>query len=368
MAFLTGMTIIDAPASALNNSGEPIENARTENTVSVKFIRTRTGFYPYVSAQAFRYWLRNTLERYPELGWKPSPVYREEKVAYVDANPLEYWDDDLLGYMRAPSKKAGKKEEREADAAFAKMTPLEDEKGNPTTVTRVSPFRVSTLVSIAPLYQIPSDFGTMTRQEGDPVPFEHQFYRATLHGLFSLNLDTAGKFLYSRRSGYQNLDAVRTRLAEERGLEHLPKEMAYRLPLAERVRRVQALLEGMARLEGGAKQALHYTDVSPALVMMAVTRGGNNIFGYVAQADSRGELTLHIPALEEAMRVFAADLLSPVFIGWKEGYCQPERERVLAEPFVAQAVAEKRIIVSHPREAFQAMAQALGANGAAWMG
>ncbi len=367
MAFLTGMMLIDAPASALNNSGEAIENARAENTVSVKFIRTRAGYFPYVSAQAFRYWLRNTLDRYPELGWQASPVYREEKIAYPDGNPIKYWDDDLLGYMRAPSKQAGKKEAREADVKFADMTPLEDEKGQPTTVTRVAPFRVSTLVSIAPLYEIPADFGTMTRQEGDPVPHEHQFYRTTLHGLFSLNLSTAGTFLYSRRSGYQNLDAVRRKQAEAGSLEHIPGEMAYRLSLDERVRRVRALLEGMARLEGGAKQTLHYTDVSPALVILAVTRGGNNIFGYITQADTKGELRVHVPALEEALRVFANDILSPVYVGWKEGFCIPERERFLADPFVAQALADGRMRISHPREAFQAVAGAFDAHGKDWM-
>ena len=31
----------------------------------------------------------------------------------------------------------------------------------------------------------------MSRHEGDPVPFEHQFYRTTLKGLFSLDLHSS---------------------------------------------------------------------------------------------------------------------------------------------------------------------------------
>ena len=61
MSFVTGLLLIDAPASALNNLGS-IPGARTDNTVGVKMIKTRDGAYPYVSAQAFRYWLRATLE------------------------------------------------------------------------------------------------------------------------------------------------------------------------------------------------------------------------------------------------------------------------------------------------------------------
>src|SRR5205823_4343859 len=85
MAYVTGLLLIDAPASALNNAGT-VEGERNENTVAVKVIRTRGGIYPYVSAQAFRYWLRTTLAR--ETAWKAAPIFRESKVAYADANPI----------------------------------------------------------------------------------------------------------------------------------------------------------------------------------------------------------------------------------------------------------------------------------------
>ena len=71
MTYLTGLFLIDAPASALNNLGS-IPGARTDNTVGVKMIKTKEGAFPYVSAQAFRYWLRTTLEANPE--WKAAPI------------------------------------------------------------------------------------------------------------------------------------------------------------------------------------------------------------------------------------------------------------------------------------------------------
>ncbi|HEV8717430.1 MAG TPA: CRISPR-associated endonuclease Cas1 [Candidatus Binatia bacterium] len=50
---------------------------------------SRAGDYPYVSAQAVRYWMRTYLERsIPE--WQAAPVFREVKIAYTDANPLLY--------------------------------------------------------------------------------------------------------------------------------------------------------------------------------------------------------------------------------------------------------------------------------------
>lgn len=352
MAFVTGLLLIDAPASALNNLGQ-IPGGMEENSVGVKVISTREGAYPYVSAQAFRYWLRTTLERGP-WGWKAAPVYREEKVAYTDANPIRWWDDDLFGYMRAPSRRASAVAAREADASRSGETPTAE------TVTRISPFRVSTLVSIAPV-SLTADFGVMARQEGDPVPHEHQFYRTTLQGLFSLDLHAAGTFSYRNRTGYLNLDGPRVEEAERAGLERLEGEKAFRLPVAERLARVTALLEGLAHLEGGAKQTLHYTDVSPDVVFVAVTRGGNHAFGHVVGADPQRRPRIKAEALRQALTVFGEEILSPLYVGWVQGYLDEEREAfraALADPDSLRPWAE-RVVVQHPREALLSLVEEL---------
>ncbi len=352
MSFITGLLLIDAPASALNNLGA-ISGSATENAVGVKYIPTREGAYPYVSAQAFRYWLRSALERNP--AWKPAPIFREKKIAYTDANPIRYWDDDLLGYMRAPSKKA------EAASARAESGLVDEATPTAETVTRVSPFRVSTLVSIAPV-RLVNDFGTMSRHEGNPVPHEHQFYRTTMQGLFSLDLHAAGTFNYIFRTGYLNLDEPRLKEAREKGLEHLDGEKAYRLPQEERLQRVAALLDGLARLEGGAKQTLHYTDVSPDVVFLAVTRGGNHIFGHIFGAQA-GRASLDIAALKETLRVHADDLLSDVYVGWVRGFLNAEREKL--ETALQDGPLSEwrgRLHIAHSREAFAALSEALKQN------
>jgi len=352
MSFVTGLMLIDAPASALNNLGS-IPGARTDNTVGVKLIRAKDGAYPYVSAQAFRYWLRTTLEN-NDLGWKAAPIYREKKVAYTDANPILYWDDDLFGYMRAPSKRTDAVKAREADESRVGETPTTD------TVTRVSPFRVSTLISIGPV-SVTEDFGTMSRHEGDPVPHEHQFYRTTLKSLFSLDLHTCGTFSYRQKTGYRNLDDARAEIAKEHGLDLLKDEKSYRLPLDERVQRVAALFEGLAHLEGGAKQTLHYTDVAPTLVILAVTKGGNHIFGHVIGATGRGLPEIKHDALKEALTVFADDIQSDVYVGWTKGYLDNERARLEAaldkQGMLAGFAEEFKI--GHPREAFKALVKDL---------
>lgn len=350
MAYLTGMLVIDAPASALNNAGaEP--GARTDNTIAVKKIRTRDGDYPYVSAQAFRYWLRNVLE-HSESGWKTAPVHREKKIAFSESNPITNWDDDLFGYMRAPSKKTDARGETE-------MMPLEKDR----EITRVSPFRVSTLVSVAPA-PVVDDFGTMTRQEGDPVPHEHQFYRAHLRGLFSLDLTSAGTFYDGERVGFKNLDTHRRELAEKNGLTptKVRNQTAIRLPLPERQKRVAALVNGLASLNGGAKQTLHYTDLTPAIVFVAITKGGNHPFYRVIGADDANRTHLHQDALTEVLDVYAEEFLSPIQIGWAQGFLDQERSKL--EEFIRsrrESGKDNPEIrpVTHPKNALTALAEEL---------
>jgi CRISPR-associated protein Cst2 len=361
MAFVTGLFLIDAPASALNNAGA-VPGEREDNTSGVKVIRTKEGMYPYVSAQAYRYWLRTTLEKQVS-AWRAAPVYREEKIAYTDANPLLWWDDDLFGYMRAPSKRESAKAKREADIS------REGETETLETISRVTPFRVSSLVSLAPV-SIINDFGTMTRFEGYPVPYEHQFYRTTLKGLYSLDLASAGTFTYRNRSGYRNLDDVRIRQAETiEGIEHLISEKAYRLPRQMRLARVRALFEGMALIEGGAKQSIHYTDVAPSVILFAVTAGGNHIFNHVFGPNKLGLPEFKKDALYETLSVNSDQLLSPLYIGWTRGYLDEERaklEKLLSEE---GSEIQQRVLLAHPRTVFEHLIEHFSdtANNSSWL-
>lgn len=346
MSFITGCIVLDAPASALNNAGA-VEGGKTDNAIAVKRIRMPGGPpYVYVSAQAMRYWMRNVLENGSE--WKAAPVRREGKIAYTDAEPIQYWDDDLFGYMRAPSKKA--------DAAKdSGASPLEKDRD----ITRVSPFRVSTLVSISPA-AVTTDFGTMTRQNGDPVPYEHEFYRAHLMGLLSLDLSAAGTFFDSERVGYKNLDTHRRKSAGEAGCTEVTvrKQKAYRLPIGDRMKRVSTLISSLAKLSGGAKQAQHYTDLTPAVVALAVTSHGNNPFYRMFTSSKTYTTQFHAAAFEEVMRVYEGDFRSDVYIGWAQGFLDDERAKFLEVR--TKGGWEDKIHVGHPVEMIQAFTAKAG--------
>lgn len=380
MAHLTGMFVVDARASALNNAGADTE-ARTDNAVAVKFIRTPEGRYPYVSAQAVRYWLRTQLVQ--ELGWVASPVFRETKVAYTDAEPTKYPEDDLFGYMRAASKSTDEKKAANRADIASRSTPVDAEVGE---VTRIAPLRVGTLVAIAPS-RIVGDFGTMARAEGDPVPHEHQFYRAHLKAPIAVDLTCAGTFFVSKRVGYKNVDKNRIESAQKAGAEKTTVRGfdAWRLPAGERRKRVAQLVRVLGRLEGGAKQTLHLTDTAPAVLVLAICRNGNQPFQRLLTSDELNERTvLRLDVLAEVLRVFKDDLLSDVYVGWARGFLDGERAKlercfdpnasldaekdapVVAVRDALAALSGRKLRIGHPREMAEALAADLQDEAKTW--
>lgn len=330
MSCITGTLLIDAPASALNNAAGGIATEREyENTVAVKQVRTKEGKWPFVSAQAYRLWWRTTIEK--QAGLSSSPVERQKKVAYTAANPIEYWDDDLFGYMRATKAE---------------------------TLTRTSPTHVGTFVSLAPAF-IAEEFGVMARHDGDSVPFAHEWYRATLRGSVSIDLSRCGTFSYRDRTGEKNIGEGGVALAQQRDLLHLADRQEYQLPRVERLKRVQAALRALSFIDGGAKQGLHYTDVISPLLIMAVIKGGNNLFQYVVAADAVGLPRMHSEALGEQLSVHSDQLLSDIYVGWTAGYRDEERVKFLQFASEWNEQHEQRIHIAHPRVALQDLSAAL---------
>jgi CRISPR-associated protein Cst2 len=371
MAFISGLLLIDCPASALNNAGTHMEleapDRGNDNWTAIKKIKTGQGVFPYVSAQAFRYWLRDTLNSVP--GWKASPVFREDKVAYTDADPIKYAEDDLFGYMRAPGGKGKDIADKRAKWTEAGLSDQDTEgsgdKQKFAALTRSSPFKMSTLISIGPLRSrdVGSDFGTMSRFEGDPVPFTHEFYRTTLVGTFSIDLRMLGRFYHVDRTGYRHLDAIRKRSAEELGLKTLEGGKAFELPLEDRKNRLAQLLNGLACHTGGAKQALHYTDVSPRLMLLGVAKGGNHLFPNAVGADRQGQPQINVAALQEVFSVFGNDLLSGFYGGLARGYLDEQRD--------ALEQALKGIsgspTLNHPVEAIRSLIADLDKQAEVWL-
>lgn len=309
MKTVVGMMLVDAPHSALNNAGmQPGE--RTENIVRTKTIKKGNKTYPYVSGQAFRYWWRETLQS--KFGWNMSPLEREQKIVYSEADPLEYPDDDVFGYMRAPKGRGSE------------------------TVTRASPLKVSPLISVLP--QKPEqDYGVAARHEGDPVPYEHEFYSTVFKGIFSLEIDRVGVLTSENRTGYKNItEKLEEKLKESEAVQKEEREDGkedWVLPLDVRKSRITHTIKALPYLFGGAMSATHLTDVTPKFLVLALLNGGNHIFMNLV-GEKEGQVDVSLDALLEVASDYRDQILTPIYLGKRKGFMdelEPEIKSKLLE-------------------------------------
>lgn len=330
-----GFVLIDAPHSALN-MGQSDPNESDENKIPVKFVRRGREMYPYVSAQAWRYWWRNTLES--TFNWQMSPIQRESKIAFTSANPFTYADDDVFGYMRAVKK---------------------DEGG---TLTRLSPLKTSPLMSVLP--QTPTkDFGVMSRHEGDPVPHEHQFYSTVFKGIFSLDISSVGVFSEINRTGFKHLDEKyilkpEIQAAIQNSKAEKSAEKTWKLPNHERVKRATETINALPFLSGGAKQTLHLTDVTPKFIVLAVIKGGNNLFMNIASNDPK--TLINEKALQEVITDYQNEIVSDVFIGRQEGFQDDLKTKL--EDLQTNLLGLKTVHLLSPKQAVEGFAKTLSAH------
>ncbi|MFY1686179.1 type I-B CRISPR-associated protein Cas7/Cst2/DevR [Micromonospora sp. WMMD730] len=329
MTYLVGKVALGVVAGAPNNGlGE-------DNVAKVKTMRVGRDVFPYVSAQAFRRWLRDSLPA----GEPRSPVIRsgsgKKQQAYTAGRPHRYLDDDLFGYMVAVKK---------------------DADGNSSTCQRDTVLATGTLVAVSPRYP-ESDFGTMSRGFGageNPVIHGHEFYTAELAGDLLLDLPRVGVFETDASGLKVALTSAGAVEAREDGAE--PTEFrdaqALRLPLDERRRRVALLLRTLAAVRGGAKQSLHYGDRAPALMVLAPVKGGVNPFTRVLAAQDR-HTVFRADVLREEIGAWADELDGPVLLGWAPGFLGDQRERVRRE--LADLIEGGQVVFGHPRSLLNAL-------------
>lgn len=324
MTYLTGKIALDISAGAPNNG-------RGDNNVGVvKKLWVGRDAYPYVSAQAFRRWVRDSLPA----SEPRSPVTRKgqgkKQQAYTSGRPDLYLDDDLFGYMVAV-----KNENFQRDTVLA----------------------TGTLVSVAPR-RPELDFGTMSRgfpADAHPVIHEHELYSAELAGDILLDLPRVGTF---EQEGGGLRRALRADAAAEAmaagGRETRFRDIAsVQLPLPERRRRVAVLLRTLSQVRGGAQRALHYGDRSPAFVLLAPLKGGNNPFTRVLHVKDH-KVRFNEEAFAEELGAWAGELDGPVLIGWAPGFLGDQRDHV--RMMLADEIGDGRVVIDHPRTLLRALA------------
>lgn len=288
----------------------------TEETVTpLKKIETPDNQrYPYISGQALRRYLRDTLADIVEYDDKSNPLYQfspeepgpDPKSPILTAGrPDLYIDDDLFGFMRAV-------------------------KGG--TRRRESPLRVSAAFGFFP-YTGDRDLGTRSalRVTNDPEAggaiFETEVTNNVFRTTWLLELDRVGFW-----HGYENADTDKADLARTETLE-----------LDERCKRVKALLRAVKYLSGGARQARLLIELVPQFVIYARLTKKLPLFLNTLQVTaSDGQYHMVEDPLTDVIKDYAADMQSLV-VGLRDGFVTIERDALLQQ--VEAALGERAEVV-----------------------
>lgn len=144
VTHVAGTFLIQADGAFLNGAG--LGEGEDRNVTIPKTFRDGRNEVPYISAQAWKRWLRTTTiqeANWPAsepqaIGWNPRG--NVNKIA-GQLNPVEFPEDDIFGYMRAQE---GQGRRRPVEAEEEE----EEASTKAKSVMRASPFSASLLVSL----------------------------------------------------------------------------------------------------------------------------------------------------------------------------------------------------------------------------
>ncbi|KAA6347681.1 hypothetical protein EZS27_004835 [termite gut metagenome] len=334
---ITGALLIDATAAFLNGAGLGV--GEDKNKVVPKTFREKVNDrleeVPYVSAQSWRRWLRNTTNE--ENNWIPSELHSigttkkgsTNKIA-TQLNPIDFPEDDIFGYMKSgKANKSGKEEDGEEGGEEENGEEEKEDKKNKKeeSIQRTSPFKSSILKGIRNMRCLNTDEAFVHLKEGSPLPYSTRFYSTHLEGFFNLEYYRLG--IFDNLGSHQELsiDLVKNKKDALREENLQEKFKRYTMINAEITRKERAtgLLKGLAYLRGGAKMAAFGSDVSPKVLILAGIESANPIFNNIFVG--KGEKpALNIAIIKELVNDYKEKLATPVYIGIRSGYLENESE------------------------------------------
>jgi len=242
-------------------------------TVIKKVERPDGKTHPYISGQALRRYIRDTLKELKDVkAGEFSPLKKTEKKkapTVTEGDPKKYLDDDLFGYM------------------------LEDRR-------RESPLRVAPAFGLFP-YTGDRDLGTksyleVTGELGGAM-FETELTNNLFRTVILLELDRVGTW-----KGYE-----------------AKSEKEMKVPEKERQRRASLLFESLKYLWGGARRTRFLVDLTPQFIVYARMKQKVPLFLHALQVDFKdGNYVLRLEPLHESVKDYK-ESIQKLVIGIREG-------------------------------------------------
>lgn len=360
LTHVVGTFLIQAEGAFLNGAGLGTGEDRT-TTVPKTFTDFKDRV-PYVSAQAWKHWLRETFQeenpQEPAAELVQIGVSKKGTTAKIGTkmDPITYAEDDIFGYMRAEKGqgRVSAEEGEELDREEAEATVKGKGKEKIAAVMRAAPFAASILASLRKSGWEGIDKGYVHLKEGTPLPYTTHFYNTQLQGVFGLSYERLGVF---RNEGDRiELDRpLVDKYLKEGKIQKAGDRDLYSITSNQRKDRATKILKALAVLRGGAKMAAFAVDVAPKVIILAGLSCGNLIFNDLFE-DTKNGPKLKLAALEEVITDYTDRVVTPVFVGIRTGYLHPDSEKELRGWAAQQG---EKVVLTTPIQAVVTLTEAL---------
>jgi len=356
LTHVVGTFLISGKGAFLNSPGT-VEGVTVPKTYYTLDERGKQIKVPYVSAQAWKRWLRETFkEENPEEPKAIIKVYKVDEKKHTpskigtDMNPIIFAEDDIFGYMKTLKK--GDEEESTDENTSDETADSNGETSDSTTdsltakpVIRTSPFQASILTSIRKVSARTEDVGWV-RPGGasdeiiekkieyttDSLGYTTEFYDTNLQGIFGLAYHRLGVFRNEGDRIELDVELEKQYLKEKKiqKIKNAEDRRIYEIRENQRKVRATKILKALSVMRGGAKQTAFADPVHPQVIILAGLSCGNLIFNNLFKDTVDGP-EINIDALEEILNDFKDRITSSVYIGIRTGYLNPKNENKLKE-------------------------------------
>ncbi len=334
--YISGTFLMKADAAFINGAGTQ-QQGETQTLTIPKVMWKNGQRVPYVSSQAWKHFLRETLieetkwpaSRLRAIGWNPKG--NTNKIGGM-LNPVDYPEDDIFGYMYAYSnpprwvsdeteqaKLKWEKEEITERLKIIQTLPTEQ-------LVRPSTFLASLLYAIQSKQTISQDDAYVHLGDGTPLPYSTQFYNADLQAIFGIDWNRIGVF--DNSGGTREVDPNIIENAIKKGtIEKLSgqSDIYARKDIGSyRGEKVLALLRAIVNLSGGAKMTQFGVDIAPKAILFAGISCKTPFLNNMFKPTQDGPV-LNISLLKELIGDYKGRIVTPIYIGMRGSYLQNEQ-------------------------------------------
>lgn len=360
LTHIVGTFLIQAEGAFLNGAGLIAGEDRT--TTGPKTFTDFRDRVPYVSAQAWKRWLRETFqeenpdEPAAELVQIGTSVRGTTAKIGTKMDPVVYPEDDIFGYMRAEkgqgrtSSEEDKSDESEDEIEESEVTSKSKGKEKVASVMRSAPFAASILTSLRKSGWEGLDEGFVHLKEGTPLPYSTRFYNTQLQGVFGLNYARLGVFRNEGDRIELDRPLVKEYLKEGKIRKSDPNRDIYEMTNNPRKSRATKILKALTLLRGGAKQAAFATDVAPKVILLAGLSCGNLIFNDLFE-DTKDGPKLKLNALKEIISDYSNRIVTPIYVGIRTGYLHLDSEKEIRTWAEENANSNSKVVLATPCQA-----------------